>query len=67
MSNAYRVCVEDEEGSVTKAGLHAEHLDVDRLSHCSSYNSFSFESAQTEVMMKALGTNGERQTTSHSQ
>uniref|UniRef100_A0A8C2CE03 Kinesin family member 13Bb n=1 Tax=Cyprinus carpio TaxID=7962 RepID=A0A8C2CE03_CYPCA len=55
--------------SVTKAGLHAEHLDVDvdRLSHASSDNSFSFESAQTEVMMKALGNNGERQTTSHSQ
>uniref|UniRef100_A0A8C2H163 Kinesin family member 13Bb n=1 Tax=Cyprinus carpio TaxID=7962 RepID=A0A8C2H163_CYPCA len=69
VSNAYRVGVEDEEGSVTKAGLHAEHLDVDvdRLSHASSDNSFSFESAQTEVMMKALGNNGERQTTSHSQ
>lgn len=68
MSNAYRVGVEDEEGSMTKAGLHAEHLDVDvdRLSHCSSDNSFSFESAQTEVMMKALGNNGERQTTSPS-
>lgn len=61
MSNAYRV--EDEEGCTTKA----LDVDVDRLSHASSDNSFSFESAQTEVMMKALGNNGERQTTSHSQ
>uniref|UniRef100_A0A8C1JZ42 Kinesin family member 13Bb n=1 Tax=Cyprinus carpio TaxID=7962 RepID=A0A8C1JZ42_CYPCA len=58
----------DEEGSVTKAGLHAEHLDVDvdRLSHASSDNSFSFESAQTEVMMKALGNNEPLQSVLHS-
>uniref|UniRef100_A0A8C1WZI6 Kinesin family member 13Bb n=1 Tax=Cyprinus carpio TaxID=7962 RepID=A0A8C1WZI6_CYPCA len=68
VSNAYRVGVEDEEGSVTKAGLHAEHLDVDvdRLSHASSDNSFSFESAQTEVMMKALGNNEPLQSVLHS-
>uniref|UniRef100_A0A671LF39 Kinesin-like protein KIF13B n=1 Tax=Sinocyclocheilus anshuiensis TaxID=1608454 RepID=A0A671LF39_9TELE len=56
----------DEEGSVTKAGLHAEHLDVDRLSHASSDNSFSFESAQTEVMMKALGSDEPQQSVLHS-
>uniref|UniRef100_A0A672PB59 Kinesin-like protein KIF13B n=1 Tax=Sinocyclocheilus grahami TaxID=75366 RepID=A0A672PB59_SINGR len=56
----------DEEGSVTKAGLHAEHLDVDRLSHASSDNSFSFESAQTEVMMKALGSDEPLQSVLHS-
>ncbi|XP_058610876.1 kinesin-like protein KIF13B isoform X1 [Onychostoma macrolepis] len=66
VSNAYRVGVEDEEGSMTKAGLHAEHLDVDRLSHASSDNSFSFESAQTEVMMKALGNNDPLQSVLHS-
>uniref|UniRef100_A0A673GHJ0 Kinesin-like protein KIF13B n=1 Tax=Sinocyclocheilus rhinocerous TaxID=307959 RepID=A0A673GHJ0_9TELE len=66
VSNVYRVGVEDEEGSVTKAGLHAEHLDVDRLSHDSSDNSFSFESAQTEVMMKALGNNEPLQSVLHS-
>uniref|UniRef100_A0A671LH38 Kinesin-like protein KIF13B n=1 Tax=Sinocyclocheilus anshuiensis TaxID=1608454 RepID=A0A671LH38_9TELE len=59
------VCA-DEEGSVTKAGLHAEHLDVDRLSHASSDNSFSFESAQTEVMMKALGSDEPQQSVLHS-
>uniref|UniRef100_A0A672P4I1 Kinesin-like protein KIF13B n=1 Tax=Sinocyclocheilus grahami TaxID=75366 RepID=A0A672P4I1_SINGR len=52
--------------SVTKAGLHAEHLDVDRLSHASSDNSFSFESAQTEVMMKALGSDEPLQSVLHS-
>uniref|UniRef100_A0A671LDU6 Kinesin-like protein KIF13B n=1 Tax=Sinocyclocheilus anshuiensis TaxID=1608454 RepID=A0A671LDU6_9TELE len=52
--------------SVTKAGLHAEHLDVDRLSHASSDNSFSFESAQTEVMMKALGSDEPQQSVLHS-
>ncbi|XP_052390788.1 kinesin-like protein KIF13B isoform X4 [Carassius gibelio] len=51
VSNVYRVGVEDEEGCTTKA----LDVDVDRLSHASSDNSFSFESAQTEVMMKALG------------
>lgn len=61
VSNAYRVGVEDEEGSMMKAGLHPECLDVDldRLSQGSNDTSFSFESAQTEVMMKALGNNGE--------
>uniref|UniRef100_A0A671LC00 Kinesin-like protein KIF13B n=1 Tax=Sinocyclocheilus anshuiensis TaxID=1608454 RepID=A0A671LC00_9TELE len=66
VSNVFRVGVEDEEGSVTKAGLHAEHLDVDRLSHASSDNSFSFESAQTEVMMKALGSDEPQQSVLHS-
>ncbi|XP_016317136.1 kinesin-like protein KIF13B isoform X3 [Sinocyclocheilus anshuiensis] len=67
VSNAYRVGVEDEEGCTTKAGL-PEHLDVDvdRLSHASSDNSFSFESAQTEVMMKALGNNEPLQSVLHS-
>ncbi|KAI2652292.1 Kinesin-like protein KIF13B [Labeo rohita] len=68
VSNMYRVGVEDEEGSTTKAGLNPEHLDVDvdRLSQASSDNSFSFESAQTEVMMKALGNNDPLQSVLHS-
>uniref|UniRef100_A0A672SC97 Kinesin-like protein unc-104 n=1 Tax=Sinocyclocheilus grahami TaxID=75366 RepID=A0A672SC97_SINGR len=51
----------------TRAGL-PEHLDVDvdSLSHASSDNSFSFESAQTEVMMKALGNNEPLQSVLHS-
>uniref|UniRef100_A0A672SBG7 Kinesin-like protein unc-104 n=1 Tax=Sinocyclocheilus grahami TaxID=75366 RepID=A0A672SBG7_SINGR len=57
----------DEEGCTRKAGL-PEHLDVDvdSLSHASSDNSFSFESAQTEVMMKALGNNEPLQSVLHS-
>ncbi|KAK2883835.1 hypothetical protein Q8A67_017472 [Cirrhinus molitorella] len=68
MSNMYRVGVEDEEGSTTKAGLHSDRLDVDvdRLSQASSDNSFSFEFAQTEVMMKALGSNDPLQSVLHS-
>ncbi|CAM4687115.1 unnamed protein product [Leuciscus chuanchicus] len=68
VSNMYRVGVEDEEGCVMKAGLHPECLDVDvdRLSHGSSDTSFSFESAQTEVMMKALGSNDPMQSVLHS-
>ncbi|XP_067240555.1 kinesin-like protein KIF13B isoform X1 [Chanodichthys erythropterus] len=68
VSNAYRVGVEDEEGSMMKAGLHPECLDVDldRLSHGSNDTSFSFESAQTEVMMKALGNNDPMQSVLHS-
>uniref|UniRef100_A0A8C1VGG6 Kinesin-like protein n=1 Tax=Cyprinus carpio TaxID=7962 RepID=A0A8C1VGG6_CYPCA len=62
VSNAYRVGVEDEEGCTTKA----LDVDVDRLSHASSDNSFSFESAQTEVMMKALGNNEPLQSVLHS-
>ncbi|KAK7151244.1 hypothetical protein R3I93_012242 [Phoxinus phoxinus] len=67
VSNMYRVGVEDEEGCM-KAGLHPECLDVDvdRLSHGSSDTSFSFESAQTEVMMKALGNNDPMQSVLHS-
>uniref|UniRef100_A0A672SBD2 Kinesin-like protein KIF13B n=1 Tax=Sinocyclocheilus grahami TaxID=75366 RepID=A0A672SBD2_SINGR len=67
VSNVYRVGVEDEEGCTRKAGL-PEHLDVDvdSLSHASSDNSFSFESAQTEVMMKALGNNEPLQSVLHS-
>uniref|UniRef100_A0A672SD49 Kinesin-like protein KIF13B n=1 Tax=Sinocyclocheilus grahami TaxID=75366 RepID=A0A672SD49_SINGR len=55
------------EGCTRKAGL-PEHLDVDvdSLSHASSDNSFSFESAQTEVMMKALGNNEPLQSVLHS-
>uniref|UniRef100_A0A8C1J214 Kinesin family member 13Bb n=1 Tax=Cyprinus carpio TaxID=7962 RepID=A0A8C1J214_CYPCA len=52
----------DEEGCTTKA----LDVDVDRLSHASSDNSFSFESAQTEVMMKALGNNEPLQSVLHS-
>ncbi|XDV41205.1 hypothetical protein PO909_010109 [Leuciscus waleckii] len=68
VSNMYRVGMEDEEGCVMKAGLHPECLDVDvdRLSHGSSDTSFSFESAQTEVMMKALGSNDPMQSVLHS-
>ncbi|XP_067274304.1 kinesin-like protein KIF13B isoform X2 [Pseudorasbora parva] len=68
VSNMYRVGVEDEEGCMTKAGLQPECLDVDvdRLSHGSSDTSFSFESAQTEVMMKALGNNDPMQSVLHS-
>ncbi|XP_051510271.1 kinesin-like protein KIF13B isoform X2 [Myxocyprinus asiaticus] len=66
ISNVYRVGVEDEEGGVMKAGLNPEHLDVGRLSHGSSEASFSFESAQTEVMMKALGNNDPMQSVLHS-
>ncbi|XP_073708897.1 kinesin-like protein KIF13B [Garra rufa] len=68
ISNMYRVGVEDEEGSMMKAGLHSERVDVDvdRLSQTSSDNSFSFESAQTEVMMKALGNNDPLQSVLHS-
>ncbi|XP_039546132.1 kinesin-like protein KIF13B isoform X2 [Pimephales promelas] len=68
VSNMYRVGVEDEEGCVMKAGLHPEcvDVDVDRLSHGSSDASFSFESAQTEVMMKALGSNDPMQSVLHS-
>ncbi|ROL43013.1 Kinesin-like protein KIF13B [Anabarilius grahami] len=68
VSNAYRVGMEDEEGSMMKAGLHPECLDVDldRLSQGSNDTSFSFESAQTEVMMKALGNNDPMQSVLHS-
>ncbi|XP_043074792.1 kinesin-like protein KIF13B isoform X2 [Puntigrus tetrazona] len=68
VSNAYRVGVEDEEGSMMKTGLHVERLDVDvdRLSQASSDNSFSFESAQTEVMMKGLGNSDPLQPVLHS-
>ncbi|XP_002667565.2 kinesin-like protein KIF13B isoform X2 [Danio rerio] len=64
VSNVYRV--EDEDGCVMKAGLRSDHLDVDRLSLASSDTSFSFESAQTEVMMKALGNNDPMQSVLHS-
>lgn len=46
--------------------LSAEQLeaDLDSTSDVSSDLSFSYEFAQTEVMMKGMGTNGESQQTS---
>uniref|UniRef100_A0AAR2K0W2 Kinesin family member 13Bb n=1 Tax=Pygocentrus nattereri TaxID=42514 RepID=A0AAR2K0W2_PYGNA len=48
---------EVEEGGGMKAALSVERLDVDldRVSQGSSEVSFNYEYAQTEVMMKALG------------
>lgn len=44
-----------------KKCLSADHLEVDTdaLSDVSSELSFGYEFAQTEVMMKGMGTNGE--------
>ncbi|XP_056336681.1 kinesin-like protein KIF13B isoform X2 [Danio aesculapii] len=64
VSNVYRV--EDEDGCAMKAGLRSDQLDVDSLSLASSDTSFSFESAQNEVMMKALGNNDPMQSVLHS-
>ncbi|XP_072543181.1 kinesin-like protein KIF13B isoform X1 [Salminus brasiliensis] len=52
-----RVGAEAEEGGGMKAALSMEQLDVDldRVSQGSSEVSFNYEYAQTEVMMKALG------------
>ncbi|XP_020778849.2 kinesin-like protein KIF13B isoform X2 [Boleophthalmus pectinirostris] len=50
---------EGEESSAPKAGLSVDRLDVDHdsFSDVSSERSFSYESAQAEVMMKAMGSN----------
>ncbi|XP_072300057.1 kinesin-like protein KIF13B isoform X2 [Eucyclogobius newberryi] len=50
---------EGEESSLPKPGLSAERLEVDHdtFSDVSSERSFSYESAQAEVMMKAMGSN----------
>ncbi|XP_036438074.1 kinesin-like protein KIF13B isoform X2 [Colossoma macropomum] len=52
-----RAGAEVEEGGGMKAALSVEQLDVDldRVSQGSSEVSFNYEYAQTEVMMKALG------------
>ncbi|PWA18954.1 hypothetical protein CCH79_00004818 [Gambusia affinis] len=53
---------EEGEGGVLKNSGSSEQLDADgdTASEVSSEVSFSYEFAQTEVMMKALGSNGER-------
>uniref|UniRef100_A0A3B4ATH7 Kinesin-like protein n=1 Tax=Periophthalmus magnuspinnatus TaxID=409849 RepID=A0A3B4ATH7_9GOBI len=50
---------EGEEISAPKLSLSTDHLEVDHeaLSDVSSERSFSYESAQAEVMMKAMGSN----------
>lgn len=52
---------EEGEGGVMKNSSSSEQLDADgdTGSEVSSEVSFSYEFAQTEVMMKALGNNGE--------
>lgn len=52
---------EEGEGGNMKNSNSIEQLDVDgdSASEVSSEVSFSYEFAQTEVMMKALGSNGE--------
>lgn len=51
---------EEGEGGNMKNSNSSEQLDVDgdTASEVSSEVSFSYEFAQTEVMMKALGSNG---------
>lgn len=53
---------EEGEGSAMKNSNSSEQLDADgdTGSEVSSEVSFSYEFAQTEVMMKALGNNGEK-------
>lgn len=57
--------VEDEEGEggLMKNSSSSEQLDADgdTASEVSSEVSFSYEFAQTEVMMKALGNNGKHE------
>ncbi|KAK7907344.1 hypothetical protein WMY93_015956 [Mugilogobius chulae] len=50
---------EGDESSATKASLSADRLEVDHdaSSDVSSERSFSYESAQAEVMMKAMSSN----------
>lgn len=54
---------EEGEGGAMKNSSSSEQLDADgdTGSEVSSEVSFSYEFAQTEVMMKALGNNGERE------
>ncbi|XP_066532600.1 kinesin-like protein KIF13B isoform X2 [Hoplias malabaricus] len=56
-----RTAAEGEEGGGMETALSVEQLDVDldRVSQGSSEITFNFEYAQTEVMMKALGHDGE--------
>lgn len=58
---------EEGEGSSMKYSNSSEQLDADgdTASEVSSEVSFSYEFAQTEVMMKALGSNGESKTRSN--
>uniref|UniRef100_A0A8B9LH68 Kinesin family member 13B n=1 Tax=Astyanax mexicanus TaxID=7994 RepID=A0A8B9LH68_ASTMX len=58
-----RVAAEAEEGGGMKAAPSMEQLDVDldRVSQGSSEISFNYEYAQTEVMMKALGSDDQMQ------
>lgn len=53
---------EEGDGSTMKNSNSSEQLDADgdTGSEVSSEVSFSYEFAQTEVMMKALGNNGEK-------
>lgn len=55
---------EEGEGGNMKNSNSSEQLDADgdTASEVSSEVSFSYEFAQTEVMMKALGSNGESKT-----
>lgn len=55
---------EEGEGDIMKNSNSSEQLDADgdTASEVSSEVSFSYEFAQTEVMMKALGSNGEPKT-----
>lgn len=60
-----RLAAEEEEGEGNiRNGNSSEQLDADgdTASEVSSEVSFSYEFAQTEVMMKALGSNGETKT-----
>lgn len=54
---------EEGEGGAMKNSNSSEQLDADgdTGSEVSSEVSFSYEFAQTEVMMKALGNNGKKQ------
>ncbi|XP_046878095.1 LOW QUALITY PROTEIN: kinesin-like protein KIF13B [Hypomesus transpacificus] len=54
-----RAGAEEEEGAGMRPGLSVDHLDVDldSASDGSSEVSFSYEFAQTEVMMKTMGSN----------
>ena len=53
--------VEDEEGGVMKSFLSTDQLEVDfdTASDVSSEVSFGYDFAQTEVMMKGMGNNGD--------
>lgn len=52
---------EDEEGrAAPKTGSSADRLEVDLDFDASSELNFGYEFAQAEVMMKGMGSNGER-------